>query len=142
MATDSAGRCTMPIQPSRPKYAEIVDAIERRIERQVYRVGDMLPSEAQLVREFGASRSTVVRALEYLRQQGWIRGLQGKGRVVVRGAFADAQPAPERVRRLLHPAAFADVEVLSVLTMASAPSRTAIDGPVIVRQELVNLAGP
>jgi GntR family transcriptional regulator len=55
----------------------------------------VLPSEHQLVGEFGVSRPTIVRALEILRQQGWIDAEQGRGRFV-RGR--PAVPAPQHER--------------------------------------------
>jgi len=75
-----------------PKYAQVVAEIKRRIERGQYAPGSLLPSEHQLVGEFGVSRPTVVRALAALRQDGWIETEQGKGSFVRgRPAFADAQ---------------------------------------------------
>jgi GntR family transcriptional regulator len=47
-----------------------------------------LPSENQLITEFGVSRTTVTRALNLLRQDGWIDSQQGKG-TFVRGRPAD-----------------------------------------------------
>ena len=75
-----------------PKYAQVVAEIKRRIEHGQYAPGSLLPSEHQLVGEFGVSRPTVVRALAALRQDGWIETEQGKGSFVRgRPAFADAQ---------------------------------------------------
>ncbi len=75
-----------------PKDAQVVAEIKRRIERGQYAPGSLLPSEHQLVGEFGVSRPTVVRALAALRQDGWIETEQGKGSFVRgRPAFADAQ---------------------------------------------------
>ena len=75
-----------------PKYAQVVAEIKRRIEGGQYAPGSLLPSEHQLVGEFGVSRPTVVRALAALRQDGWIETEQGKGSFVRgRPAFADAQ---------------------------------------------------
>ncbi|PRX92128.1 GntR family transcriptional regulator [Allonocardiopsis opalescens] len=65
-----------------PKYARIVQAIQRRISDGTYAPGAMLPSESQLVREFGAGRSTVVRALQMLKMQGWIDREHGRGSYV------------------------------------------------------------
>lgn len=67
---------------SPPKYAQIVNTIQRRIGDGTYPVGALLPSETQLVREFGVSRPTVVRALEVLRSQGWIDREHGRGSFV------------------------------------------------------------
>jgi GntR family transcriptional regulator len=57
-----------------PKYARVVTELRRRIEEGVYSPGEMLPSEAQLVREFGIGRTTIVRALQILQHDGWISG--------------------------------------------------------------------
>ena len=77
---------------SAPKYAQVVAEIRRRIERGSYPPGSLLPSEHQLVAEFGVSRPTIVRSLSELRQDGWIDTQQGKGSFVRgRPAFADAE---------------------------------------------------
>jgi GntR family transcriptional regulator len=56
----------------------------------------LLPSENQLIQEFGVSRPTVVAALRVLREQGCIESQQGKGRFVRgRPALASVeQPRP------------------------------------------------
>ena len=75
-----------------PKYAQVVAEIKQRIERGTYPPGSLLPSEHQLVAEFGISRPTIVRALSALRQDGWIDTQQGKGSFVRgRPALADAE---------------------------------------------------
>lgn len=75
-----------------PKYAQVVTEIKRRIERGDYPAGSLLPSEHQLVAEFGVSRPTIVKSLTELRQGGWIDTQQGKGSFVrARRAFAEAE---------------------------------------------------
>jgi GntR family transcriptional regulator len=81
-----------------PKYAQIVKALQERIETGFYPFGAMLPSEYQLVEEFGVSRSTIARALEILRYQGWVDAEQGRGRFVRRCS------RPGRRARRLRPA--------------------------------------
>ena len=77
---------------TQPKYAQVVAEIKQRIERGTYPPGSLLPSEHQLVAEFGISRPTIVRALSALRQDGWIDTQQGKGSFVRgRPALADAE---------------------------------------------------
>ncbi len=78
-----------------PKYAQVIAAVQRRIESGEYPPGSMLPSEHQLSGEFGIARPTVVRALRVLRQEGWIETQQGKGSFV-RGRPALAEVAAER----------------------------------------------
>jgi DNA-binding GntR family transcriptional regulator len=75
-----------------PKYAQVVAEIQKRIERGAYPAGSLLPSEHQLVGEFGVSRPTIVKALSSLRQDGWIDTQQGKGSFVRgRPALAGAE---------------------------------------------------
>ena len=132
---------TVPIEPTAAKYASIADALQHRIDSGAYPVGAMLPSEAQLVREFDASRSTVVRALEYLRQLGYIEGVQGKGRVVLGRPSALASQPPGRVRTALHAAEAPDATLIGA---GRAPASARIAGtlaipvgePVIARQRL------
>ena len=83
---------------SPPKYAQIVNAVQRRIQDGTYLPGALLPSESQLVREFGVSRPTVVRALQVLQSQGWIdrehgRGTFARNRAVARTATAGPRPS-------------------------------------------------
>ena len=75
-----------------PKYAQVVAEIQRRIETGDYPPGSLLPSEHQLVTDFGVSRPTIVKALSALRQDGWIETQQGRGSFVRgRPALAGAQ---------------------------------------------------
>ncbi|WP_346143255.1 GntR family transcriptional regulator [Nonomuraea recticatena] len=72
----------MSLESVPPKYAQLVQTLQRRIEAGDYPPGSLLPSENQLIQEFGVSRPTVVAALRMLREQGWIDSQQGKGRFV------------------------------------------------------------
>lgn len=77
-----------------PKYAQIVQAIRRKIDDGTYPPGSLLPSETQLVREFNVSRPTVVRALQVLQLRGIIEREHGKGSYV-----KAAPPVPEEGSR-------------------------------------------
>ncbi|GAA3443335.1 GntR family transcriptional regulator [Planomonospora venezuelensis] len=77
-----------------PKYAQIVQAIKRKIDDGTYPPGALLPSETQLVREFNVSRPTVVRALQVLQLRGVIEREHGKGSYV-----KAAPPVPEEGSR-------------------------------------------
>ncbi|WP_084469268.1 GntR family transcriptional regulator [Nocardiopsis trehalosi] len=82
----------MPFEYTPPKYARVVAELQRRITQGDYPPGTLMPSEAQLTQEFDVARPTVVRALQVLRQDGWIESQQGKGRYVL------GQPALEQVQ--------------------------------------------
>ena len=60
-------------------YHQILQGLTGRIESGEIVVGDRLPSEADLVAEFGVSRTTARRALDELRRQGLVRREPGRG---------------------------------------------------------------
>ena len=60
-------------------YHQILQGLTGRIESGEVGVGDRLPSEADLVAEFGVSRTTARRALDELRRQGLVRREPGRG---------------------------------------------------------------
>lgn len=87
----------MPLEVSPPKYAQVLAALKAKIEDGSYAPGSALPSEAKLSAEFDTSRTTIVKALSILRQDGWIESHQGKSHFV-RGVPASArQVTPDYV---------------------------------------------
>jgi DNA-binding LacI/PurR family transcriptional regulator len=62
-----------------PKYQQIYRALEREIQSGRWKRGDRLPSEAQLVRQYGASRITVGRAVRDLQLAGLVERRAGSG---------------------------------------------------------------
>ena len=77
-----------------PLYQRITDDLRRRIDAAEFAAGRLLPSEAELGRAYGASRVTVRRALEALRDQGLVDSRQGFG------WFAAAAPVEQSLGRL------------------------------------------
>lgn len=71
-----------------PLHRAVADALRTRIREGTLDVGALLPSEAELCREFAASRGPVRQALGTLREEGLIGGGQGRRAVVL-----DAVPA-------------------------------------------------
>ncbi|MGB9885651.1 MAG: GntR family transcriptional regulator [Moorellales bacterium] len=67
-----------------PIYYQIAQEIEDKIRRGELRPGDMIPSEAQLCREYRVSRMTVRRGLELLAEAGYLETARGKGTFVAR----------------------------------------------------------
>ncbi len=68
-----------PANPDQPKYLRIVESLRASLEAGRYRNGERLPSEAELVRKFGVSRMTAVKAMQHLRQQGLLVRRTGSG---------------------------------------------------------------
>lgn len=64
------------------KYQQIYEALRTAITSGVYQNGNRLPSEAELVKRFGASRLTVARALKELQLAGLVYRRAGSGTYV------------------------------------------------------------
>lgn len=76
-----------------PLYQQLKSVLKDDIERGVYKSGDRLPSEPDLIREYGISRITVRQALDDLEVEGLIVRRHGKGTYV-----AERQIEQELVR--------------------------------------------
>ena len=74
-------------QAPAPKHRLVYQALSREIQSGRLKHGDRLPSEAELVRMFGASRITVGRAVRDLQTQGLVERRAGSGTYVT-GASA------------------------------------------------------
>jgi GntR family transcriptional regulator len=131
-----------------PKYAQIVTALRRRIAEGTYPPGSLLPSESQLVREFGVSRPTVVRALQTMELRGEIDREHGRGSFVkaapASAAAAGGQSRP--VRAALSSAEADEAGELVTVGERAAPAGVARllgvaeDAPVWLRQRLTRHA--
>lgn len=65
-------------------WRHITDKLDKAIDAKILKPGDPLPSEHELMSEYGVSRNTVRRALGRLRELGKIEMSQGKGTFVRR----------------------------------------------------------
>lgn len=65
------------------KYEQIYHKILNSIENGLYAVGDTLPGEFELMKQFSVSRDTVRKALQLLAQNGYIQKSQGRGSIVL-----------------------------------------------------------
>lgn len=70
------------VNPPAHKYQQVYSALERQIGSGRLKSGDRLPSEADLVRMFGASRITVGRAVRELQRAGLVERRAGSGTFV------------------------------------------------------------
>ncbi len=85
-----------PAPPNRasPLYRWLADTLREQIQNGVYKPGDMLPPERELVRRYAMSSITVTRALNELVREGWIYRQAGKG------TFLKRDKLEERLARL------------------------------------------
>ena len=72
-----------------PKYLRIVESLRASLDAGRYRNGERLPSEAELVRKFGVSRMTAVKAMQHLRQEGLLVRRTGSGSFAAESGSGD-----------------------------------------------------
>ncbi|MGW6396332.1 GntR family transcriptional regulator [Streptomyces sp. NPDC055103] len=70
-------------------FEVIAETLRERIRSGGLRPGDALPTQAVLMREFGASSLTVQKAMALLKQEGWVVSRPGKGAFVAHHVHAD-----------------------------------------------------
>jgi GntR family transcriptional regulator, transcriptional repressor for pyruvate dehydrogenase complex len=73
----------LPVENREPISKIIADQIERAIITRVYEPGTKIPSEHELCRQFGVSRTSVREALKSLNAHGLIEIIKGKGMFVL-----------------------------------------------------------
>ena len=66
-----------------PLWSQIAERLRAAVLAGEFRAGDKLPSEADLNREFGVSRTTARAALDQLEHEGLIVRKSGKGSIVI-----------------------------------------------------------
>ena len=85
------------------RYATLSNQLTKRIGTGEYQVGDYLPSEKQLASEFGVSRPTVRRALDYVEALGLISRRRGDGtKVLAEKPFTEYRYTTRPVDDLLY----------------------------------------
>lgn len=68
---------------SSTKQRHVFETVRRRIQSGDFKPGERIPSDSELVREFGVSRPTVAKALQELEQHGLVRRRAGSGTYVL-----------------------------------------------------------
>jgi len=70
-----------------PLYYQVYTSLKERIVANEFKADEALPPERQLVKDYGVSRITIVKALDTLESEGFIRREHG------RGTFVNPQPS-------------------------------------------------
>ncbi|MFC1442311.1 winged helix-turn-helix domain-containing protein [Streptacidiphilus sp. N1-10] len=71
-----------PPEPRGPLFKVIVDYLQGEITSGGLARGEKAPSQHELMAQFGVVRSTVQRAMEELKREGWLDAVQGSGTFV------------------------------------------------------------
>lgn len=75
-----------------PLYYQLFESLKNKIKNGEYPVGSSIPGEFQLIKMYGVSRGTVVKAIGQLVNEGYLRRVHGKGTFVTKpnpGLHAD-----------------------------------------------------
>ena len=75
------------VRTTAPLYRDISTALERALREGVWRAGDKIPSEAELEKQFGASRGTLRLAISELVRKGLLHRQAGRGTFVLGPEF-------------------------------------------------------
>ena len=81
---------TLKAETAVPLYEQIYEDIARRIETGEYKAGDKIPTETELLEQYGVSRVTVRRAMSRLVSENLLVKKAGKGTFVSMPAFLEA----------------------------------------------------
>jgi len=73
-----------PRRGQRPAYRQIADDLRAAIASGRYQVGDQLPAERELARQYGVAAMTVRHGLEVLRGEGVVVSTEKRGHFVAR----------------------------------------------------------
>ncbi|MBV1893058.1 MAG: GntR family transcriptional regulator [Ilumatobacteraceae bacterium] len=122
------------------RYQEIADELRRRALREPS--GAVLPSEAEMSTEFGASRVTVRRALEMIRDEGLISARQGFGWFVATEPVRQSLESLATIESQVEGGGKLSVRKIEQFAFEEPPDRVAAilgDGQVL-RVKRVNLA--
>lgn len=65
-----------------PLYVQLYRILKQDITNGIYKDGEMIPSEAQLMNKYCVTRTTIRKAVSTLAQEGLVETLHGKGTVV------------------------------------------------------------
>lgn len=72
----------MATSKKKPLYMKVVDELRKEISKGVYEVGDLLPTEDELIKRFVMSRTTIRSAIGVLENEGFVVRKQGKGTII------------------------------------------------------------
>jgi GntR family transcriptional regulator len=116
-----------------PLYAQVEDALSARITSGALPVGTQLPSEEELIREFGVSRTTVRVTIQNLVRQGLVEIRRGRGTFVA---------SPRMIQELTELTGFVeDMRVLGRTPTARVLGRELVPAAPIVAERLAVAVG-
>lgn len=97
-----------------PAYVQMANILRRQISDGVFRPGDLLPSEAQLVRMYGISPMTVRRSINLLAEEDVVSTERGRGTFAKHLELGTAKFDLDELRDLISKGGQSSVKLLDV----------------------------
>lgn len=107
-----------------PAYLQLANILRRQISDGIYRPGDLLPSEAQLVRTYGISPMTVRRSINLLSEEDVVSTERGRGTFAKHLELGTAKFDLDELKDLISRGGQSNVKLLDV-TIVKADERIA-----------------
>jgi DNA-binding FadR family transcriptional regulator len=111
----------MPL-PRKSLAEAVADQLQAAIIRGTYAVGEKLPTEPELMEQFGVGRSSVREAVRLLANSGWVRAQQGVGTFV-----ASQSGAGRPLVKILEEASFTELDELRLMLEIKIVEKAAIN---------------
>lgn len=89
---DGKEKLTLDRTSSVPLYHQLLEVFNHFLADRAWKIGDRIPTEAELARIYGVSKITVKQALSILVQEGKIERLSGKGTFVTHPRYDHTLP--------------------------------------------------
>jgi GntR family transcriptional regulator len=122
-APAGAGRPPAFVTDEVPLYYQLAGILREKILSAQFAVGERIPTEAELVREYGVSRITVRQALSALEKEGLIRREAGRGTFVTEhGAFTGTMRMEGSFQDLMALGLATEVRLVDLRTVRATPA--------------------
>lgn len=89
-----------------PLYITVMEVIKEKIINGVYKIGDLIPTETELEREFEVSKITIRKAIEMLESDGYVVKRSGKGTTVISNSIFNKLSKGESFSNILNKEGF------------------------------------
>lgn len=125
-----------------PRYQQIFDALKCEILSGTYPAGSSLPTEAEIMERFSASRTTVRNALKLLHEEGMIQSRRGAGTTVCTQEMISAHIAHSRITDIFDIDFYYAMETPWEEESSEAIIDTVLADPVIARELEIETGTP
>lgn len=106
-------------------YLKLYEILRNKIERGEWSVGDQIPTESELCKQYEVSRVTVRNAISELVRQGFLRRIQGKGTFVNKKVISDQYSVVLNLKEIMMESGSFRTKVLAKTVMM--PSKDLVD---------------